>query len=285
MRLEAHICGPSGPSETVRDGVAAGSPHTIVFVQGWPDDATLWDDAVARLKDRYRCVRVNLPNFGPEDETHARVRWGPTTEEIVDALVALLREVAASGPVTLVLHDWGSYWGHAAHHRLPECVARVASLDVAPHFKPDLRGALGIMAYQGWLFAAYLAGGKLGDRMTQRFAKRAGAPAGDHVDAWMNYPYRNIWADILSGRAREQLRGYWPTCPLLFVYGEDKPFHFHSDAWLEHVRRNGGTVVPLRCGHWVPRDPAFVELLEQWLERTRSRTNVQTHASKSSTQS
>jgi pimeloyl-ACP methyl ester carboxylesterase len=84
----------------------------------------------------------------------------------------------------------------------------------------------------------------------------------------MNYPYRNIWADLFSGRARELTKGYWPTCPLLFVYGEKKPFPFHGAAWVDHVRSVGGQVVGLSCGHWVPREAEFVEILQQWVKGT-----------------
>ncbi len=84
----------------------------------------------------------------------------------------------------------------------------------------------------------------------------------------MNYPYRNIWGDLFSGRAKELTRDYWPTCPLLFVYGADKPFPFHTAAWTDHVRRTGGEVVELPSGHWVMRDPAFIPLLRGWLEKT-----------------
>ncbi len=84
----------------------------------------------------------------------------------------------------------------------------------------------------------------------------------------MNYPYRNIWADLFSGRADALTRDYWPTCPLLFVYGTKKPFPFHSDAWLDHVRKVGGEVVALPCGHWVQSDPGFVDVLVRWLNDT-----------------
>jgi pimeloyl-ACP methyl ester carboxylesterase len=246
----------------VVDGNQAG--ETIVFIQGWPDDMSLWDSSVAALRDTYRCVRVNLPNYGG-DRT---ARWGYTTAEIVDALEQLVREAGGGKPVTLVLHDWGCYWGHAVHRRCPDLVGRVASVDVAPHFKPSARAVLGIIAYQWWLFSAFLVGGPVGDAMTRRFAGLAHVPvdlAG--LSSWMNYPYRNVWADLLSGRAGELTKGYWPTCPLLFVYGEKKPFPFHSAAWVDHVRKVGGEVVGLPCGHWVPRQPAFVDTLRRWLDR------------------
>jgi cis-3-alkyl-4-acyloxetan-2-one decarboxylase len=237
--------------------------ETIVFVQGWPDDATLWDGAVKALGETHRCVRLTLPNYAG-DRT---ARWGYSTVEIVEGLERLIREAAAGGPVTLVMHDWGCYWGHAVHHRNPDLVARIAGVDVAPHYKPSALAISGIIAYQWWLLAAFMAGGPIGNWMTRRFARLAHVPVdASRLDAWMNYPYRNVWADLFSGRDRELVEGYWPTCPLLFVYGENKPFPFHSAAWVEHVRKVGGEVVGLPCGHWVPRDPSFVDVLRRWLD-------------------
>lgn len=251
--------------DPIVDGNEAG--ETIVFIQGWPDSASLWDDAVAALAPTYRCVRVTLPNF----DGRKSVRWGYTTDEMVDALVDLVRDAAKSGRVTLVLHDWGAYWGHPVHHRVPDLVSRVVSVDVAAHFKPTLRGALGIMAYQSWLFGAFVVGGPVGDWMTRGFARLGHVPDAPHraLTAWMNYPYRNSWADLFSGRAERLTKGYWPTCPLLFVYGEKKPFHFHGKQWVAHVKKVGGEVVGLPSDHWVMNDPSFVGVLVRWLEKTR----------------
>lgn len=241
------------------------SGETIVFIQGWPDDASIWDGAVAALRDRYRCVRTTMPNYAGDHTA----RWGFGTLEIIDALEEMVVSASRGKPVTLVLHDWGCYWGHPIHNRRPELVSRVAGCDVAPHFQPSALGALGIIAYQGWLADAFFVGGRVGDWMTRSFAKRAGAPMKrDQINAWMNYPYRNIWADLATGRAAKLTKGYWPTCPILFVYGEKKPFPFHSQAWLDHVHQVGGTVVGLPCGHWVQRDPGFVDVLARWLRDT-----------------
>jgi len=251
--------------EPIIEGNDAGD--TLVFIQGWPDSAALWDEAVAALRGKYRCVRVTLPNYGTRQR---ETRWGFHTGEIIDALTDHLRRVVVDGrPVTLVLHDWGSYWGHVVHHRCPELVSRVATLDVAPHFKPTAKGLLGIVAYQWWLFAAFGIGGAPGDWMTRRFAKLFHVPNDNDLNAWMNYPYRNVWSDLLTGRYAKMIHGYWPTCPLLFVYGEKKPFMFHSPKWTDHVRSvRGGEVVSLPSNHWFTHTPAFVETLSGWLERT-----------------
>jgi pimeloyl-ACP methyl ester carboxylesterase len=156
------------------------------------------------------------------------------------------------------------------HRRHPELVARVAGLDVAPHVEPGPAAMLGIIAYQWWLIAAFVLDGPIGDWMTRALASAHGAPLPrEQINSWMNYPYRNVWRDILGGRARRQMQDYWPRLPLLFVYGRRKPFPFHSRKWVEHVESTGGEVVGLDCGHWVSRHPAFNEILANWLAASR----------------
>lgn len=251
--------------EPIIDGPDAGP--TVVFVHGWPDDASLWDAHVARLEDRYRCVRTTLPNF----DGRRTARWGYDTDEIVAALTELVREVSPDAPVTLVLHDWGCFWGYLLHHRHPELVAAVAGLDIAPHVEPGPGAVLGIIAYQWWLVAAFLVDGAVGDWMTRSLAKAMQAPApAQRITSWMNYPYRNVWKQIFTGRARNETADYWPRVPLLFVYGKKKPFPFHSQKWLRHVESSGGRSLGLDCGHWVPLEPVMVDLLEEWLDETHA---------------
>jgi hypothetical protein len=54
--------------------------------------------------------------------------------------------------------------------------------------------------------------------------------------------------------------------PLLYVYGEEKVFHFHSQNWLDYVASQPfGKVVGLACDHWVTRAPEFNDVLRRWL--------------------
>jgi len=237
--------------------------HTIVFLQGWPDDASLWDHLIVALIPRYRCVRVTMPNY----DGHKVAPRGYRTEQIVEALADCVRKVCPHSPPTLVLHDWGSYWGHMMHYRYPELASRIATLDVSPHFRPGLLAVAGITAYQSWLAAAFLIGGRVGDAMTRTLATLFGAPRpASEINSWMNYPYRNIWGDLAHGRA--SMPGYWPQIPLLLVYGKRKPFPFHSKRWESHVRKVGGEVIALDCNHWVTQDPAFTAILTRWLDQT-----------------
>jgi pimeloyl-ACP methyl ester carboxylesterase len=246
------------------EGEAEG--QTLFFIQGWPDDHTLWDDQVARLRDRYRCVRVDLPNSGNAEYR----RWGYSHEEIVEGLANCIRSISPEKPVTLIAHDWGAYWGYWLHHRHPELVARIVGLDIAPHMKPNPREILFIIAYQWWLLTAFVSGGRIGDWMTRRLARIARTPKqGAEVTAAMNYPYLYAWRDVVAGRTQEIFRGYSPKVPMLFIYGANKPARFHSDQWLDFVRSQpGNEVVELESDHWVTRDPRLSGLLRDWLDAT-----------------
>jgi pimeloyl-ACP methyl ester carboxylesterase len=253
--------------EPMIEGTSGG--ETLFFVQGWPDDHRLWDDMVALLRDRYRCVRVDLPNYGDAE----RARWGFSHDAIVEGLARCIRQESGGKPVTIVAHDWGAFWTYLLHHRHPELVGRLVALDIGAYMKPTPREIAYIMAYQWWLAAAFIAGGAVGDRMTRAFARLAKTPKqGTELNSRMNYPYLYTWRDIFTGRAGKQLRGYRPKVPLLFIYGEKKPGRFHSDSWLEVVRsRPGNAVVPLPdADHWVTRDPTLKVVVRDWLAESSS---------------
>lgn len=235
---------------------------TLVFLQGWPDDATLWDPQVAALSGRYRCVRTTMPNF----DGRRFERWGYTTDEIVEALAEMIGQVSPDEKVTLIAHDWGCYWAYRLNAEHPELIGRFAALDIAPHVEPGPAAIVGVIAYQWWLIVAFVLGGPIGDWMTRALAGALGAPLPRaQIHSGMNYPYRNAWRDLARGRGMPQTKDEWPPGPVLFVYGKEKPFPFHSQEWIDYVESGGGTVVGLDCGHWVSTDPAFEQHLETWL--------------------
>jgi pimeloyl-ACP methyl ester carboxylesterase len=238
---------------------------TLFFVQGWPDDSSLWNDLVADVRERYRCVRVNLPNY-PGAQYR---RWGFDHDQIVSALAICIRDVSPGRPVTLIAHDWGAFWSYRLHVRHPELISRVVALDIGPVVKPNPREAAFIVSYQAWLAFAFLLGGPLGDAMTRGMARLMRSPRRDEVGASLNYPYFYTWKELLSGRS-VNLTCYAPEVPFLLVYGARKPARFHTQRWLDFLRgRPGNEVVELEAsGHWVMRDPAFNAIVRRFLDRT-----------------
>lgn len=252
------------------DGLAPAG--TVVLLHGWPDSAALWDDTVAALRPRWRCVRFTWPGFGedgPERASHALA-------DLVARLQQVVLATAQAQPVTLLLHDWGCVFGNAYWRAHPQQVARMIAVDVgdagsrAHVAELPRRAKLGIVGYQLWLALAFIVGGDLGNAMARRMAAWLRVPlAPARIHARMGYPYWITWTGAAgSYRAARPWRLDEPALPMLFVYGRRKPFLFHSRAWAQALAaRPGSRVVELPAGHWVMRDDAagLQRVLLEWL--------------------
>ena len=79
------------------------------------------------------------------------------------------------------------------------------------------------------------------------------------------------YEQIRRRKDRRERSARVPSCPLLYMYGADKPARFHGDRWLEDVRASGGQVVEVKgAGHWfqVTHADQVNEVLIRWLEDT-----------------
>ena len=113
----------------------------IVFLHG-AIVISLWDPQLERLRDRYRCVVVDLPGHG----RLASQRF--TIDGAVETVRAAIDE-AAGGRAVVVGLSLGGYVGMAVAARYPD---RVRGLVVAgASLEPRGLGALGILAYGGFL--------------------------------------------------------------------------------------------------------------------------------------
>ena len=253
--------------------IEGAGPHTVVMIHGWPDTHRLWDATVEALKDQHRCVRFTLPGFDPHKPPRAT-----SLADMTALFRAIVQAVSPGQPVTLLLHDCGCIFGYEIAARHPAQVERIVAVDIGDHnsgaFKRSLTGnsKWQIFAYQCWLALAWTLArtlsGALGDRMTRSMAHRMRCRTEPASIRWtMNYPYAMQWFGLLGG-----FRGAAPidpACPLLYLYGERKPFMFHSPQWLERVAaRPGSAVQGFRSGHWVMVDQAeaFNQLVRAWLD-------------------
>jgi pimeloyl-ACP methyl ester carboxylesterase len=238
----------------------------VVMIHGWPDTHRLWDRQVEALRDRFRCVRFTLPGFAP-DAPHRAV----PLDEVVDFIGRVVDAACDSKPATLLLHDWGCFFGYQFAARHPARVRRIVGVDVGDagsrRHRSELRMAqkLQIVGYQSWLAAAWRIGGRIGDAMARRMARAARAPApGPSISSQMGYPYFVQWA----GRGYRHARRFVPACPMLFLYGRRKPFMFHSTGWAQEIATMpGNRVIGFDCGHWVmvARAPQFNQAVLDWL--------------------
>ena len=246
--------------------------QTLVFIHGWPDTYHLWDGAVSALQSQHRCVRFTFPGFEGPPSGPAR-----SLADITALLLEIVDTASPDQPVTLVLHEWGCIFGYELAARHPTRIARMVGVDIGDYngraYLKSLtaKHKLMILAYQLFLAIAWVIGrfasGPLGSAMTRWMARAMRCPIPAEGQHWfMNTPYAMTWFGVgggLKGAVRFKLR-----CPLLYIYGEHKPFMFQSPQWLAQCNANPGSkAIGLPCGHWVMVDQAgaFEALLVEWL--------------------
>jgi pimeloyl-ACP methyl ester carboxylesterase len=260
--IDLHIDGP----------VANANAETIVMIHGWPDTHRLWDSVTDALKDRYRCVRFDLPGYDlvkPPRDTGYR--------QMTALVNRIVMEVSPSQPVTLMVHDWGCVFGYEYAMQNPLHVKRLIGVDIGDHNTGawqrslSLGAKLGAFAYQYWLAWAWRLGPRypqLANRMTRWMAAALGHRIASETISWqMNYPYAMNWMKALGGFAGlARIKLQWPT---LFIYGTHKPFMFHSPQWLKTVAATpGGKTLGIASGHWMMlREPQeFNKAVRDWLD-------------------
>lgn len=256
------------------DVIAEGAgPKAIVMVHGWPDTYRLWDAQVEALKASYRCVRFTLPGFdlaGPK-------RAYPL-DEVLETIRQVVEQAAQGAPVTLLLHDWGCFFGYQFAMRHPELVERVVGVDIGDAGSRRHRAELGmggrlkVLGYQVWLALAWRIGGRPGDAMARGMARAIGCPTDPRtIGSQMGYAYAVRWLGAAGGF--KGLRVFEPKTPMLFTYGERKRFMFHSRPWAEALgARPGNRVIGFATGHWimVEQPKAFNDALLGWLAETET---------------
>jgi cis-3-alkyl-4-acyloxetan-2-one decarboxylase len=246
--------------------------RTVLMLHGWPDNHRLWDGTVAALQDRHRCARFTLPGFD-----RSQARRGYTLDEVIGTISAVADELSPQQPITLVLHDWGCFYGYQYATRHPERVHSIVSVDIgdagsnAHLAQLGLKAKLSMAGYQLWLAAAWrlsaLFGEGLGDTMTRFMARFIGHRGdADAITVRANYTYDMQWTGSYGGF--KSIRQFKPACPMLYCYGLRKPFQFQSEAWLAQLAQQPGCKVEaFDTGHWVMRQAPerFHAVVRQWL--------------------
>ena len=103
---------------------------TIVFVHGNPSSKYLFRAMIAQASKHYRCIALDHIGMGDSDKPD-RDAYDFHFEQRVDDLAAFLQAREISGPVTLVVHDWGGVIGLRYAQRNPAGVARLVIMNTA----------------------------------------------------------------------------------------------------------------------------------------------------------
>ncbi|KAM3139171.1 hypothetical protein pb186bvf_008769 [Paramecium bursaria] len=220
-------------------------------------------ETINRLEDEnLQYLNISYPNFHQPTQLH----WGLDFPQIVDGIKLTIDKVVDGRDLVkiLLIHDWGAVYGYLFDLNYPKFVDEIVALDVGCYIRPKPLEKLMIASYQLTFAAAFILTfipifgtfiATLISTLYMRFILRFPPPQG--YSAKLNYPYYYYWKSFALGiikRQRPALAGYVPSVPLVFIYGEDKPFHFHSEKWrLVLSKDKDSEFIGLPCGHWIMR--------------------------------
>lgn len=235
------------------------STPPLLLLHGFPDNATLYDEvALHYLSKGRRIARIAWPNSG----MGPTLRWGASFSELVSELIQI-GEVL--GPCDVIGHDWGAAitWMYQKHR--PDLVKSIVAVDVGAELPHDLWNLSFIVAYQIPLAFAFLLPRKLeafADLIVRLNTAVFNRPQmSGHLKAEACFWYYHFWKQMITKR-----EFFGPTrdskCPVLYVYGSEKPVQFQSEEWLAKMKqRKDCQVVKMETGHWV-----FREKLDEFLQ-------------------
>eukprot|EP00445_Apocalathium_hangoei_P008754 CAMPEP_0203882282 /NCGR_PEP_ID=MMETSP0359-20131031/26517_1 /ASSEMBLY_ACC=CAM_ASM_000338 /TAXON_ID=268821 /ORGANISM="Scrippsiella Hangoei, Strain SHTV-5" /LENGTH=302 /DNA_ID=CAMNT_0050802305 /DNA_START=41 /DNA_END=949 /DNA_ORIENTATION=+ len=253
------------------------SGQVLLFLHGFPDDATVWSNQVAHFSALgYRCVTCTLPHYN--DAHHSGIQWralGYSNDEICDMICGLVKRIDPSGRgVVLVGHDFGSVYSFFSLMKYPELFKAFVTFDVG-----YIRGLLSrevsagaawtafryFLIYQGLLIFIWLCS------LIPMFGKVITCPCRLVLKPASIYSYWHLQMDYWA-RCFAHLSGIssvpdkfacrhegsftdFPGCPTLFIWGTKKPMMLHDKEWEHAMQKraredDGSRAHGLPCFHY-----------------------------------
>lgn len=229
-----------------------GKGPVLVFLHGWPDTDDVFEAQYSAFKETHVMYGLLLPGYGGDRGQRPPRFTGFTLEEVCEMFIRAVQSIKkdhGGETVDLIAHDWGCVISWMALAKEPNLVRRFVALDIGAHTAPNLKEKLMIVAYQWTLVVFFFLPSALGSPLTRAVARLFKAPHPQRAHSAMNYLYVSLWAKILTGKFKNRFQP--PEIPVLYLYGRDKPFFFHSQRFLDHVNAQPlGGAVGLPGGHW-----------------------------------
>jgi pimeloyl-ACP methyl ester carboxylesterase len=239
----------------VRD-VGTGPP--VLFLHGNPDSADIWNDVIAHLEGRFRCIAIDLPGFGRSGAAPrfdcSFANLGRFTGEVVTAL-------AISEPITVVAHDYGGAFAMAWAATEPTRVSRLLVIN-HPFFVADypwhlwariwrtpLLGELSTLVMDWWpvFYKALKTGSK---KLSDAYIRQA--------YSLMTSATKKMILRLYRAADPEQFRLWEPrmlqataVIPTLVLWGEHDPY---IPSWVAERFGTSNVIRLPACGHWVPAE-------------------------------
>ncbi len=189
-----------------------GKGPVLLFIHGWRDSKETWREVIDRLKPRYRCVSLDLPNFGASHQNDNVT----TLEEYSDALYDFTEKLSLDSYV-YIGHSMGGQIGIFAvgtKKMSPQKMILIASAGVRDEGSKR-RTALRMLSKP------------LRRIIPERVKSRAYRAIGSDYDAALNTTLKKTIDQMLSRDIQHEASRI--QIPTLLIYGEhdmDTPVRF-----------------------------------------------------------
>jgi pimeloyl-ACP methyl ester carboxylesterase len=98
--------------------------RVAILIHGWSSSWYAVSPLLPLLKNRYRCLAVDLPGYGESQPFPHRV----TIDDYANLIIGLIEQVSPAQPVTLVGHSMGGMTSITVALKRPELVERMVLL-------------------------------------------------------------------------------------------------------------------------------------------------------------
>lgn len=266
--------------DTAMHFIDEGRGPVLLMVHGNPTWSFVYRHLVARLRQEFRCIAVDLPGFGL---TPAPAGFDYRPDSHAERLARLVRQLGLQG-ATLVAHDWGGPIGLAAAQACPQALERfvlgntwawpVAGQWHFEWFSALMGGALGRFMAPRWnlfvngVLPRATRRGRLAPQVLQAYRapfQRRGDWTGTHV-----LPRSIVGESAFLAGVEGFVRSLDPARVMLLWPDGDIAFRAtERDRWRQLLP--GVECVPLaRCGHypWEEAPGEASDAILSWFDST-----------------
>merc|ERR1712228_101245 len=258
----------------------------LVFIHGWPDLPSIWNDQIEHLKDDYLCISIELPNF---NKNRIQNPWGYTLPNVVKGIANQIQYILQTKypkyrqeGVTLIIHDWGSAIGQGIISSYPNLVSRAVIVDIGDTMPTQTwKNIIGILSYQGFNIFCFLLPSFIGNKLMRYYLyKFPQIPMVEYekkqnekvLHTGMNYLYfyawkARIWRIITGDKTKLSV----PKIPTFFVSGKWYLGPWHTEEWKQTLleREDCEFKQYEDAKHWVMKDQCqrFNDEIKTWLDK------------------
>jgi haloalkane dehalogenase len=221
--------------------VDEGAGPPVLFVHGLPTWSFVWRHLIAGLRDRHRCVALDLPGFGLSDKPPSDAYRPEDQARRLAAFVDALR----LKDFALVVHDFGGPIGLSLALERPDAVRR-------------------LVLFNTWMWSL------ADDRQYARVGRLLGSALGRVLYERVGFSVNVVWRHAVRDPRYTRAVHRQYAAPLAepaarhatWIYAREL---LGSSAWYDALwaRRARLARIPALLV-WGARDPAFGKLLPRW---------------------